>query len=146
MSDTPHILVVDDDRQVLRYMKNVLEKSGYAVTATTSGKRALAIIQERIPDLLILDLNMPEPDGFDVLKAERSKFPYLRILAVSGYLHGALLEAAELLGAAATLEKPVTADVLAAKVRDVLGDKAGSVTGVRPDGRPLSQPARVRQK
>ena len=146
MSDAPHILVVDDDRQVLRYMRNVLEKSGYAVTATTSGKRALAIIQERIPDLLILDLNMPEPDGFDVLKAERSKFPYLRILAVSGYLHGALLEAAELLGAAATLEKPVTADVLAAKVRDVLGDRGGSVTGVRPDGGPLSQPVRGRLK
>ncbi len=121
MSDAPHILVVDDDRQVLRYMKKALEKSGYAVTTTTSGKRALAIIQERIPDLLILDLNMPEPDGFDVLKTERSKFPYLRILAVSGYLQGALLEAAQLLGAVATLEKPVAADVLAAKVREVLG-------------------------
>jgi CheY-like chemotaxis protein len=121
MSDAPHILLVDDDGQVLRYMKRVLEKNGYAVTATTSGKRAVAIIQEHLPDLLILDLNMPEPDGFDVLKTERSKFPYLRILAISGYLHGALLEAAEILGAVATLEKPVTAEVLVEKVREVLG-------------------------
>jgi len=121
MSNAPHILLVDDDRQVLRYMKRALEKSGYAVTATTSGKRAVAIIQEHLPDLLILDLNMPEPDGFEVLKTERSKFPYLRILAVSGYHHGALLEAAEILGAVATLEKPVTAEVLAEKVREVLG-------------------------
>ncbi len=121
MSDAPHILLVDDDHQVLRYMKRALEKNGYAVTATTSGKRAVAIIQERLPDLLILDLNMPEPDGFEVLKTERSKFPYLRILAVSGYHHGALLEAAEILGAAATLQKPVTADALAEKVREVLG-------------------------
>jgi len=121
MSDAPHILLVDDDRQVLLYMKRALEKSGYAVTATTSGKRAVAIIQERLPDLLILDLNMPEPDGFEVLKTERSKFPYLRILAISGYLHGALLEAAEILGAVATLEKPVTAKALAERVREVLG-------------------------
>ena len=121
MSDAPHILLVDDDRQVLRYMKRALERSGYAVTATTSGKRAVAIIQERLPDLLILDLNMPEPDGFEVLKTERSKFPYLRILAISGYHHGALLEAAEILGAVATLEKPVAAEVLAEKVREVLG-------------------------
>jgi CheY-like chemotaxis protein len=102
-------------------MKRALESRGYAVTATTSGKWAVAIIQERLPDLLILDLNMPEPDGFEVLKTERSKFPYLRILAVSGYHHGALLEAAEILGAVATLEKPVTAEVLAGKVREVLG-------------------------
>ncbi len=108
MSDAPHILLVDDDRQVLLYMKRALEKSGYAVTATTSGKRAVAIIQERLPDLLILDLNMPEPDGFEVLKTERSK-------------HGALLEAAEILGAVATLEKPVTAKALAERVREVLG-------------------------
>ena len=121
MSDAPHILLADDDGQVLRYMKRVLEKNGYAVTATTSGKRAVAIIQEHLPDLLILDLNMPEPDGFDVLKTERSKFPYLRILAISGYLRGALLEAAEILGAVATLEKPVTAEVLVEKVREVLG-------------------------
>jgi len=48
---------------------------------------------------------MSEPDGFDFLKTGRSKFPYLRILVISRYLRGALLEAAKLLGATATLEK-----------------------------------------
>jgi CheY-like chemotaxis protein len=121
MTDPPHILLVDDDGQVVRYLKKALEENGYTVTATTSGKQALALIQERMPDLLILDLNMPEPDGFDLLKAERSKFPYLRILVISGYLHGALLEAAKIFGAIATLEKPVKAGVLVGKVREVLG-------------------------
>jgi CheY-like chemotaxis protein len=121
MTVPPHILVVDDDRQVVRYLKKALEENGYTVTATTSGKRALAFIQERMPDLLILDLNMPEPDGFDILKAERSKFPYLRILVISGYLHGALLEAARIFGATATLEKPIKAEALVGKVREVLG-------------------------
>jgi CheY-like chemotaxis protein len=121
MTDPPYILLVDDDRQVLRYLKTALEEGGYEVTATTSGKQAIAFIKERMPDLLILDLHMPEPDGFDLLKTERSKFPYLRILVISGYLHGALLEAARIFGAIATLEKPVSPEALIGKVREVLG-------------------------
>lgn len=121
MHTPPQILLVDDDRQLIRYLTGILEESGYTVTATTSGKQALAHIEERMPDLLILDLSMPPPDGFDVLKRERSKFPHLKILVMSGYLKGTLLEAARLFGAAATLEKPVTAEVLVGKVREVLG-------------------------
>jgi len=121
MKPPSHILLVDDDRQVGRYLKKALEENGYHVTATTSAKQALAIIKEHMPDLLILDLQIPEPDGFYLLKAERSKFPYLRILVISGYLHGALLEAAKIFGAIATLEKPVTAEALVGKVREVLG-------------------------
>lgn len=121
MTDSPRILLVDDDRQVVNFLKNVLEENGYNVIAVTSGKRALDIIQEHMPDLLILDLNMPKPDGFDVLKAERARFPYLRTVVISGYLHGALLEAAKIFGAVATLEKPVKAEALVLKVREVLG-------------------------
>ena len=121
MNTNGRILLLDDDRQVVRYLKKSLEKNGYSVTATTSGNQALAYIEERIPDLLILDLNMPAPDGFDVLKSKRSRFPYLRILVISGYLNGALLEAARIFGAIATLEKPVTAKALVGKVREVLG-------------------------
>jgi DNA-binding NtrC family response regulator len=123
MTDPPRILMVDDDRQLLRYLKKALEKNGYTVAATTSGKQALIFIRERMPDLLILDLNMnmPAPNGFDLLKAEHSKYPHLRILATSGYLHGALLEAAKIFGAVATLEKPITAEALVGKVREVLG-------------------------
>ena len=121
MGDPPRILLVDDDRQIVRYLKKALTEGGYAVTATTSSKQALALTQEGPPDLLILDLNMPEPDGFELLKIERAKFPYMRILAISGYSQGALLEAAGILGAVATLRKPVTAEELVAKVREVIG-------------------------
>lgn len=121
MSDAPHILLVDDDRQVVRYLKKGLEKGGYAVTAASSGRKALAVIEERMPDLMVLDLNMPEPDGLDLLTKERSKFPYLRVLAISGYLQGALLDAAKIFGATDTLQKPVKAEALVAKVREVLG-------------------------
>ncbi len=120
MAHSQRILLVDDDHQVVKYLKKALTENGYTVGSTTSGERALELIQQRTPDLLILDLNMPEPDGFDLLKAG-SKFPYLRILVISGYLQGALLEAAKIFGAVATLEKPVTAEALVKKVQEVLG-------------------------
>jgi CheY-like chemotaxis protein len=106
---------------VVRFLKKVLEEHGYDLTATSSGKDALANIKERLPDLLILDLNMPAPDGFEILKKERATFPYLRILVISGYMEGALLQAAKLLGAVATLQKPLEADRLLSTVRGVLG-------------------------
>lgn len=121
MNSPPYILIVDDDLHVLRFMKTALVQKGYEVTTTISGRRAIDIIEDRTPDLLILDLNMPEPDGFDVLRLERSRCPRLRTLVISGYLQGALLEAARIVGAAATLQKPVTAETLVAKVREVLG-------------------------
>ena len=115
------ILLVDDDVYVVRYLKKALEQAGYHVSGTTSGKQALALMEEEKPDLLILDLNMPAPDGFDLLRIEHAKFPYLRIIVISGYLEGALLEAARVFGAIATLQKPVSPGDLVNKVREVLG-------------------------
>jgi len=74
---------------------------------------------DEVADVLA-DLNMPEPDGFDLLRMEHAKFPYLRIIVISGYLEGALLEAAKIFGAVATLQKPVSPADLVAKVREVL--------------------------
>ena len=121
MAEEPHILVVDDDPQVARFLKVVLEENGYSVSATTSGKEALALLRERWPDLLILDLNMPGLDGFDLLKIKRAERPYLRILVISGYLTGPLLKAAEYVGATATLQKPISREELVGKVRMMLG-------------------------
>jgi CheY-like chemotaxis protein len=121
MSEPRRILLVDDDLQVVKFLKKALETNGYSVQATTSGKEALVLLRQQPPDLMILDLNMPEVDGFDLLKIERTEFPYLRILVISGYLKGALLDAAKFVGATATLEKPVTAEALVAKVRDMIG-------------------------
>jgi DNA-binding response OmpR family regulator len=121
MTDTTRILLVDDDKQVVRYLKNALIEAGYAVTATISGRDALKIMEDTMPDLLIVDLNMPEPNGFDFLRTGRAKYPYMRILVISGYLGGALLEAAKILGAFETLQKPISSEALVAKVREVLG-------------------------
>jgi DNA-binding response OmpR family regulator len=120
MKSTPYILLIDDDPQILLMMKRALEKEGYEAIALTSGRAALDSIQERRPDLVILDLSMPEPDGFDILRIERAQRPQLNIVVMSGYLSGALLEVARLLGAIGTIQKPFSAEELVQLVREIL--------------------------
>jgi DNA-binding response OmpR family regulator len=108
---------------VARYLKTALEENGYAVTTINTGSQALESLAQLELAPLILDPELPQADGFEILKAARSKFSYLKMLVISGYWKGALLEAATILGATAALEKPLAAEALVAKVREVLGGR-----------------------
>jgi CheY-like chemotaxis protein len=103
---TYRILVVDDDPQALKLLGRILTRGGYEVHTAGSGKKGLELLDTAEPfDLLVLDLSMPAPDGFEVLKEVRAARPGLRTLVISGFMGGALLTAAELMGATATLNK-----------------------------------------
>ena len=100
------ILLVDDDPQILKLFSKILTKGGYAVSTETSGDEAIKVLGTGGPfDLMVLDLCMPTPDGFEVLKEVRTRYPGLRTLVVSGFMGGALLAAANALGATATINK-----------------------------------------
>lgn len=60
------ILIVDDIPQNLRLLAKILSKQGYLVRLAPNGKRALAIVEDNIPDLILLDIMMPEMDGYEV--------------------------------------------------------------------------------
>ena len=115
------ILLVDDDPQVLKLFQNMLTRGGYSVVAEKSSKLALEILQRtEAVDLLILDLSMPEPDGFEILKAMRARRPGLAVLVISGYLGGSLLKAAEILGATASLSKDEAPEKLLDTVNKIM--------------------------
>ncbi len=116
----PRILVVDDDPQVLRLFAKILTNGGYVVRTESSGKTALESLEASPVDLVVLDLSMPAPDGFEILKALRKQRPGLRILVTSGFMGGALLEAAELLGATGTINKGDATRLLLQKVNLLL--------------------------
>jgi two-component system response regulator ResD len=106
MKPAAHILVVDDEPEVLELFTKILKRGGaYSVTAVASGGAARKVLKEKHVDLMVLDLNMPRPDGLEVLKSVRAEMPGLRVLVVSGYLQGALLQASEILGATKSLNK-----------------------------------------
>jgi CheY-like chemotaxis protein len=116
------ILVVDDNPDDRELFGRVLERGGYSVVERITGKEALTAVEKATFDLMTLDLSMPDMDGFDVLRAVRSKHPELKIIVVSGFRHGGMNKAAKSLGAATTLDKNLATDLLLPMVRDLLND------------------------
>jgi len=116
------ILVADDDFQVRRLFATKLKEAGYSVSETSSGRQALDILRSKRFQALVLDLDMPDTDGFDVLKAVRSEMPHLRVLVVSGYMQGQLLRAAEWFGAQGAIDKLSAPDTLIETMHRLLGD------------------------
>jgi len=81
------ILIADDDPDVRESLKLILSSTAHELVFATNGKEALEKINERIPDLLVLDLLMPQMDGFEVIKLLKSnprfsKIPILILTAV----------------------------------------------------------------
>ncbi|HSH77647.1 MAG TPA: response regulator [Herpetosiphonaceae bacterium] len=66
------ILVVDDQPELAELIKNVLGDEGYLVTVCTDGREAIRLVEEEMPSAMILDVMMPETDGFEVLRQVRT--------------------------------------------------------------------------
>ena len=82
MTDEPNarILVVDDEQMLLDMVTDALTFAGYSVIAVGDGLAALSAVRNQRPDLVILDVNMPEPDGFQVARSLRATYPDLPVL------------------------------------------------------------------
>ncbi|MFC1688603.1 response regulator [Pseudomonadota bacterium] len=77
------ILLVEDDRSLAEALRHALQKQEYNVNAVASGMAALHVIDVETPDIVILDLGLPDIDGIDVLKRAREKHPDLPILLLT---------------------------------------------------------------
>ena len=78
------ILVAEDDPAVLQTISIILRSRGYDVTTAADGFEALLHFQDRVPDLLLSDLNMPAMSGFELLSVIRRRFPQVVAVATSG--------------------------------------------------------------
>lgn len=117
------ILVVDDDPGIRTSLGKLLTTAGHEVILAGNGGDATRLLREIGPDLVILDLFMPEKDGLETLMELRKQMPRLAIIVMSG---GAwqidLLPEAKLLGASWTIEKPFIPAAMMALVDSALGD------------------------
>lgn len=68
----PYILYIEDERSMIDLVHQTLKLSGYKVISALSGKQGLAMIRERKPDLLLLDLMMPDFNGWDIYRTLKS--------------------------------------------------------------------------
>lgn len=85
MSD---ILVADDNPQLLSVLTDIFREWGYEVRTASDGFEALSLIRERLPDILVSDLNMPRMSGFELLSIVRRRFPTIAVIAMSGCYDG----------------------------------------------------------
>lgn len=118
MSDT--ICLVDDEPGILKTLSELLEDEGYQVTSAKSGMDALDVIRQDPPDLVFLDIWMPDLDGLEVLKRVRQQFPHMLVIVMSG--HGSIETAVQAtkLGAYDYLEKPLDSEKITILVRNAL--------------------------
>jgi two-component system response regulator MprA len=115
-----HILVVDDDDKITALLRRSLSFEGYIVTTASDGAQALQMMVTMEPDLLILDVMMPNVDGFEVVKRLRraqSKVPILMLTARDGLQDR--VQGLDL-GADDYLVKPFALEELLARVRALL--------------------------
>ena len=120
-------LVVDDEESVRHMLRRLLEGADFRVFEASNGKEALRVLDERMVDLIIIDIIMPEMDGIETIMEVRRRSPDLPIIAISGGSQAAkidYLESARKLGANYTLRKPFSvAEILS--IIDEIGAKSG---------------------
>ncbi len=116
------ILVVDDEEGVRESVREVLSDEGYRVVDTADGNQVLRIIKEHKPELVLLDIWMPQMDGIGLLREIKSQEPDINVVMVSGHgnIHTAVT--ATKFGAFDFIEKPVSLDGLLSTVQRALGE------------------------
>jgi len=119
MTRKPVILVVDDEPQILRVMRATLPARGYEVRTAPGGAEALDELQKEIPDLIILDLVMPNVSGLEVCRRVR-EFSSVPIIVLSAKEFESDKVAALDMGADDYITKPFGLDELLARVRAML--------------------------
>jgi DNA-binding NtrC family response regulator len=114
------ILIIDDEKEICESIKMILEYEGYTVEYSTSAIQGLKVIEEKQISCLLLDIQMPEMSGFEVLKKVKESTPSLSVIIISA--HGSVENAikATRLGAFDFIEKPIDRDKLLISVRNAV--------------------------
>jgi two-component system, OmpR family, alkaline phosphatase synthesis response regulator PhoP len=122
------ILVIDDEPEIVRLVRDYLERGGFEVATATTGEDALRVARQRHPDLVILDLNLPGVDGLDVARTLRrdGDVPIIMLTARTEEVDRvAGLE----LGADDYVTKPFSPREIVARVRAVLRRSDAALSG-----------------
>jgi PAS domain S-box-containing protein len=139
---TETVLVVEDEEAVRRLTHMFLQQRGYRVLEATNGAEALQVAARHAGPihLLVTDMVMPGMRGRELAEKLSSARPGMKVLYVSGYTDGSIVENGELGPGSSFLEKPFSSDTLARKVRHVLS--SASLGAARPAGADAGEPDR----
>ena len=119
----PRVLIVDDEEAVRSSLRMIFEYEGYEVLLAANGPAGLKMAEQEGPDLVFLDIKMPQMDGLEVLKRLKAEEPSPPVVILSG--HGTVKTAVEAvkLGAFDFIEKPPESERILIVARNALGQK-----------------------
>jgi len=123
--DTPHILIADDIAEVREIVRFHLERAGYRVSEAADGRETLNQVRQTAPDVLLLDLSMPDVDGWKVLDVVRAEgeLKSMRVALLTAESDEMVEHRARRAGAHAYLVKPLEGADLTRAVQRLLDDK-----------------------
>ena len=119
---TRTIFIVEDEKDHLELLKLVLEQNRFSVLSTSSGDKAVPLITQMTPDLVILDVMLPGLNGFEICKALRANpaTAALPVIILTARSARADVEAGTQAGANLYVKKPFDADALITQIRSLL--------------------------
>jgi two-component system nitrogen regulation response regulator NtrX len=119
----PRVLIVDDEESVRSSLRMIFDYEGYDVLLAANGPAGLKMAEQESPDLVFLDIKMPQMDGLEVLKKLKAEEPSPPVVILSG--HGTVKTAVEAvkLGAFDFIEKPPESERILIVARNALGQK-----------------------
>jgi CheY-like chemotaxis protein len=126
MSNTPRsprrVFLVEDDAWIRTFLRDVLLEEGYLVSEAADGRTALRMVRERLPDVMLLDLAMPDVTGHDVLHElkRNRRTRHLPVLVISAYTR--VLTPDEADSVYGVLSKPLVVANLLEQIRRALGE------------------------
>lgn len=125
MEIKPLILIVEDDKPIQRFLEISLESQGYKLISTSSGKEAISLCYSHNPDIIILDLGLPDIDGLELIDKIKENLN-IKIIVVSARTHEREKVEALDKGADDYLTKPFSTPELLARIRVALRNKLSS--------------------
>lgn len=120
------VLIVDDEKDFCDILFRVVKKAGFTALVAHDGEMALEMVQLGLPDIMLLDVRMPDMDGMEVLKRAKKLNPALPVLMITAY--SGVNDAVEAIkeGAFDYLPKPLDNNILLRKIRQAISEKGGS--------------------
>ncbi|WP_434978205.1 response regulator transcription factor [Daejeonia sp. YH14] len=118
------ILIADDEHKIVMTLEYAFRRAGYEIFIARDGSEVLEILKDNIPDVILLDIMMPNIDGYTTLKQIRSNQDYknIRVILLSAKTGEADIRKGKELGADAYITKPYSIKKLTEKVEELLSE------------------------
>lgn len=114
------ILIVEDEEEIRRLLREFLEKNGYDVMTAADGQQALKLAEDNVPDLVITDLLLPKEHGVDVMQHMKDRF-FLPVIAISGiYKKSEVMDKLGDIYVDGFFEKPLNLEEVLSCIRSIL--------------------------